>query len=381
MRPERYLILSSMTLLIAIGSVAVFSSTLIVPGSEDVSLLATQRHLAWIAIGVAACLAANAVGVRRLEKWHKQIGWATLGILVLVLIPGVGSRINGAQRWIRPFGGFGFQPSELAKIGLLIYVSASISALQGNLNNFRRGVLPILGLVGTCVGLVLVEPDVGTAMFLGGLCLSLFLISGVELKRFLPVMAIAGVLLVVVAVAKFDHVQHRLNTWLNPTADQQGKGYQIHQAKIAFGSGGLLGDGIGAGTQKLFYLPAKSTDFILAIIGEEMGFFGVALVIGLFIAFIFGGMKLCLRCPDLYTCLLACGLTLMVGMQALANIAVVTGTVPTKGISLPFVSFGGSNMVISMLGVGLLYNIGGLLPGARDEDEEAYDEDDDLVVT
>jgi cell division protein FtsW len=309
-----------------------------------------KRQMAWAGIGLLAMVTAMRIplGFWRANGRALIAGAALLLVGVLLF----GAHINGARRWFR-LGGFSFQPSEFAKLAILCFVAGWLCDARDRLADFRRGFLPAAGAVGVVAALVLVEPDFGTALFLGTLGIALLIVGGVRMKH------LAFLLLPVVPVIAWT-----VSTRIEVIRDRfrflggvDGAHYQVKQGLVALGSGGLLGRGLGAGTAKLYFLPEGSSDFILPVIGEELGFAGTLLVILLYAAFVRAGARICLRCidRDRFAFFMALGVTLWVGLQAAINIAVTTACAPTKGIALPFVSLGGSGLVVLFAATGILY--------------------------
>ncbi len=294
------------------------------------------------------------------QLWSKA-DWPILGLililLTLVLIPGIGTAYYGARRWFR-FGGIGFQPSEIAKLGLIIFLASFISKDTHRIKYFTSGLLPVILAIGLTCGLVILEPDIGTACFIALLSTIILVVGGIKLWHLAPIAAGVLPLTAYFVIHKLAYVQQRLAVFFNPALYlDSAAGYQIKQSLIGLGAGGFWGSGLGASKQKLFFLPQQQTDFICAIIGEELGFIGILGVLFLFGLFLWQARKVVLRAPDLFGSLLALGITLMIILQALINIGVVTASLPTKGIALPFISFGGSSLCTLMLGVGILLNI------------------------
>jgi cell division protein FtsW len=309
-----------------------------------------KRQLAWAGIGLVSMVTAMRIP---LTFWRDH-GRALLAGAALLLL-GVllfGSHINGARRWFR-IASFSFQPSEFAKLAVLCFVSGWLCDARTRLSDFRRGFLPAASAVGVVSALVLVEPDFGTALFLGTLGVALLIVGGVRMKHLallaLPVVpAIAWTV-----VTRIDVIRDRFRF----LAGADGAHYQVKQGLVALGSGGFLGRGLGAGTAKLYFLPEGSSDFILPVIGEELGFVGTLLVVLLYAAFVRAGARVCLQCidRDRFAFFMSLGVTLWVGLQAAINIAVTTACAPTKGIALPFVSLGGSGLVMLFVATGILY--------------------------
>src|SRR3989339_234344 len=277
-------------------------------------------------------------------------------LLMLVLIPGIGHVAGGARRWLR-IGPIGFQPSEIAKIVLIIFIAAFVNRYPDQVKSFKKGFIPLSLVIGFTLLLTIIEPDIGTSVFIALITGILLIIGGIRVTYILPIGLIVGAVVFAIVAACYPHIQTRLSVFLHPMADSAGKGYQINQAQIALGSGGITGHGLGLSYQKLFYLPQQHTDFILSIIGEELGFIGAMFVLLLFFGLMWYGKKISEDTEDGFGSLLAIGITLMITIQAVINIAVVTALVPTKGISLPFISYGGSGLLVFMFSIGILVNI------------------------
>jgi cell division protein FtsW len=291
--------------------------------------------------------------------FYRRLAYFFLGssliLLALLFVPGFGVKVGGAQRWFR-LGSISMQPSEVAKLSLAIFVAYSMSKNAESMRAFSHGFLPHLAVAAIFMTLILLQPDLGTAIIIGVWMLTLLFIGGVNVAQlFLLLGLISPVIFYLIS-----HTAYRLNRWwafLNPWEDPQGFGFQIIHSFLAFGSGGLLGVGIGNSKQKLFYLPEPHTDFILAIIAEEIGFIGVSILLILFAVVVARGIKIALDAPELFGTYLAMGISCMLGLQVLVNMGVVMALLPTKGLTLPFISYGGSSLVISLLGVGILMNI------------------------
>ncbi|HBO83687.1 MAG: cell division protein FtsW [Deltaproteobacteria bacterium GWC2_42_11] len=276
-------------------------------------------------------------------------------MLILVLMPGIGHTVGGARRWLK-IGSFTFQPSEFAKLSVIIYLAYSLSKKKEKVKIFSIGFLPHIVVTGAVMLLVLMERDFGTTMSLGAIALIMMFAAGVRISHIMSIFA-AAIPFVYIIVTKKGYMMDRIMVFLNPWEDPAGKGFQIIQSFLAFGAGGVWGTGLGEGKQKLFYLPEAHTDFIFSVIGEELGLIGIGAIIFLYLVFLISGIRISLRAPDLYGTYLAIGLTLLVSLQAVVNMAVVTGLLPTKGLTLPFISYGGTSLLVNMIGVGMLLNI------------------------
>jgi cell division protein FtsW len=272
-----------------------------------------------------------------------------------VLVPPIGQAINGTRRWIR-LGPVSFQPVELAKLALVVYLAAFLAKKRGELNDFRTGALPPLLVGGFMAGLVLLQPDLGNCMTLIVLTFGLLYLAGSPIKH-LALVAAPALPLIVLAIWMAPYRMRRITAFVDPWADPRGSGFQIIQSWLALGNGGVLGQGIGASRQKLFYLPEAHTDFIFAVLGEELGFVGAVAIVAVFAVLVWRGLRVGLRAPDAFGAHLALGVTLLLATQTLVNLGVVTGLLPTKGLPLPFISFGGSALLMTMLATGILLNI------------------------
>jgi cell division protein FtsW len=276
-------------------------------------------------------------------------------ILIMVLIPGIGVARGGARRWI-PFPGFAFQPSELAKLSIVVYLAHSMAKKEELIRTFSVGVLPHLMVGGVFAGLLLLEPDFGTALILTMLLYFMLFVGGVRVSHLLATALMALPVLAYVMMTA-EYRLRRLMTFVDPWSDATGAGFHIIQSLIAFGSGQLLGRGLGESRQKLFYLPEAHTDFIYSVIGEELGLIGALAVLALFGVILVRGLRLTAKIEDPFDQYLAFGLTVLLGLQALIHMGVVMGLMPTKGLVLPFISYGGSAMVINLMEAGILLGL------------------------
>ena len=276
-------------------------------------------------------------------------------ILVMVLIPGLGVNRGGARRWIM-FPGFAFQPSELAKLSIVFYLAHSMAKKADMIRTFSVGVLPHLIISGVFAGLLLLEPDFGTALILTMMLYFMLFIGGVRVSHLLSTALLAlPVLAYVMMTAQYR--LRRLMTFLDPWSDATGSGFHVIQSLIAFGSGQLFGRGLGESRQKLFYLPEAHTDFVYSVVGEELGLLGALAVLALFGVIIVRGLRLTAKIEEPFDHYLAFGLTVLLGLQALIHMGVVMGLMPTKGLVLPFISYGGSAMVVNLMEAGILLGL------------------------
>lgn len=351
-----YVIFFAIVGLLGFGIVMVYSASAVSAYvNYNDSYYFLKRQMIWATLGVLAMLLTMNIEYHAWRIWAKPIMIVTLILLVLVLIPGLGKVVNGARRWLG-FGSLYLQPSEIAKLCMVIFTANSLAKSQDKIGNFIKGVVPQLAMLLVVFGLILKEPDLGTALVIGGTVFILLFAAGAKLSHLFSLGA-AGVVGIIAAIIAEPYRLKRLLAFSDPWADPLNSGYHIIQSLYAIGSGGLFGVGLGRSREKFLYLPEPHTDFIFAILGEELGFIGTATVIILFFLFAWRGFKIAISAPDIYGSLLAGGITSMIVLQALMNIAVVTASMPVTGIPLPFLSFGGSALVFTMAGVGILLNV------------------------
>jgi cell division protein FtsW len=276
-------------------------------------------------------------------------------LLVMVLVPSLGVAVKGARRWLR-WGPISVQPAEMVKLVAVIYMAAYLTKKGDKITSLRDGLLPALIVIGLLSGLVLLEPDLGTVVVLGLVTVGMCFLAGARIFHLLA-LGLCAIPVVLVLVLGSSYRRQRLMTFLAPWKDASDAGFQITQSFLAFGSGGPFGVGLGEGKQKLYFLPEAHTDFVLALVGEELGLIGTATVTLLFAFFVWRGFQIAARARVPFGRYLGMGITLLIGGQALVNAAVVTGLLPTKGLTLPFISYGGSSLVVSLIGVGILLSI------------------------
>jgi len=350
------IILISVLLLIGIGLVAVYSaSSILAEARFGDHYFYLKRQAVFCLFGILLMIAAKNIDYLVYRKLvYVFLGLSVL-LLVLLLIPGLGFKVGGAQRWFR-FGFVSLQPSEAAKLSLAIFMAYSMSKNVDQMSTFFNGLFPHLLVGSIFVALILLQPDLGTAVIIGMWMLILLFIGGVHLGQLFVLLGVATPIVFYL----ISQSTYRLNRWwafLNPWEDPQGFGFQIIHSFLAFGSGGLFGVGLGNSKQKLFYLPEPHTDFVAAIIAEEAGFIGISILTILFALIVIRGIKIALKAPELFGTYLALAISCMLAVQVIVNMGVVMALLPTKGLTLPFISYGGSSLVVSLLGMGILMNI------------------------
>ncbi len=351
-----YMMLLAALCLTGLGLVMVFSSS---------SVLAEKRfgdpyyffmpQVMYVLLGLLFMLVVKNIPYQIYCKLAYVILALTVAALILVLIPGIGHKAGGAYRWLR-LGPFSVQPSEGAKLALVIYLSYSLASKQGNIKKFSYGIVPHLFFLGLLIILILAEPDLGTATMLAAIAAIMMFVAGVR-PAYLLSLGLAMLPVLYLLVMRNPYRLRRISAFLSPWDDPLDTGYHIIHSFLAFASGGLTGMGPGGGRQKLFYLPEPHTDFIFSVVGEELGFLGVFFVTVLFLLLIWRGIAVALDAYDLQGTYLALGLTLIIGLQAFMNMAVVVGLLPTKGLALPFISYGGSSMLVNFIALGIIMNV------------------------
>ena len=314
-----------------------------------------ERQLLWLAFGVVLLWAAAHVDYHRLRPLAWPLAGVTVVLMVVVLLPHFGIEVNGARRWLR-LGPMQMQPAELAKVASIIFMALWLERHRERIGSLEDGVVPFLALLGLVTLLVILERDLGTTMIVAGILLSQFLVAGGKKRHVLLLLLIVGLCLYVF-IRMEPYRLHRILAFVDPWSDPLNTGFQAIQSVVALGSGGVTGLGLGHSIQKYQWLPFAHTDFIFAIVGEETGLLGTTIVLALFGLFTYRGYRVALKAPDAFGSLLACGVTTWIAFQALINIAAVTVTLPTTGIPLPFISYGGSSLAITLLAVGILMNV------------------------
>ncbi len=351
-------------LLLLIGLIMVFSASGVMAEARyGDPMFFLKRQAAWIILGLVVL---HWVSRQDYEMWKSIMPLVlclTIGCLVLVLIPDVGSKTNGARRWLK-FAGLSFQPGELAKLTTVLYLASFLVRREEDMTSFTKGVLAPVIVVGMLAGLALLEPDMGTAVVLVSVLLGLLFLGGARIMHlFGLVLSLSP--LIYGLVMQSDYRRRRLMSFLDPWQDPNDAGFQLTQSFVALGNGGFAGVGLGEGRQKLFFLPEAHSDFVLALLGEELGFLGTGMLMVLFAILLVKGFQIAGRAPDAFGRHLASGVTLLLGIQVLINAGVVSGLLPTKGLTLPLVSYGGSSLIMSLIAIGILLNISRQDPARR----------------
>lgn len=366
-----YSIVVAMVLLVAFGVIMIYSSSMIVTVMEFDPPRPTHyfffKQLQWLAIGTIAFLFAMLMPYKIYERLMKPIMVISLILLIAVLL--VGSVYNFGQRWIS-IGGFTIQPSEIAKIGLIIYLAAIFSRKQGYIEDFRKAVIPPLIVISLFFFLVAKQPDLGTAIIILGISGVMIICSGMKGKHLFSLigLCIIAVSLIATSLSVFlsEEQLSRITGAYDPFSDPEDSGYHLINSYIAMASGGILGRGLGNSIQKYGFLPEPYTDFIMAIVVEELGVFGTIFVIGLLAYIVFKGFMIGIRCKDTFGSLLAIGISSLVAIQAFVNLGAISGLLPITGAPLPFISYGGSFLVLVMFSMGILVNISAFLNMKRE---------------
>ena len=343
-------------ILILFGAVMIYSASSIWANYKfEDSFYYVKRQMIFIVLGIFLMITISKIDYNiYYEKSNKILGICII-LLILVLIPGIGSVRNGSRSWFG-IGSLGIQPSEAAKLGMIIFTSKYLTNSSKFLKSYKYGVFPILGVLFLLFGLIMLQPDLGTGMILVVSIISLLFIAGVNMKFFIGggILGVIGVIiLIVIAPYRMD----RITSFINPWNDPLGTGFQIIQSLYAIGPGGLLGRGYLNSIQKQFYLPEPQTDFIFSIIAEEFGMVGTIFVVFMFSFIIHRGIKVALKTKDSFAKYLAFGMSFQLAFQALMNLMVVIGMIPVTGVTLPFLSYGGSSLLITLCSMGIILNI------------------------
>jgi len=352
---DRSLVLLTVLLMVT-GVVMIYSASAVLAGRQyGDSLFFFKRQMLWAVVGLVAMTVASHVPYEFWNRMALPLVLGTVVLLGLVLIPGIGIELNGSRRWFR-LGPLTLQPSEAARLCAVIYLARYLMKKRNRLDEFFRDFLPPMIVIGVLLALIMGESDLGTAAVLG-LVAGLMLFIGGARWRHLWLMGLLAAPVLYAMIMKIGYRRQRWMAFLDPWRDPTDTGFQMIQSFLALGGGGPVGMGLGEGRQKLFFLPYPHTDFIFAVIGEELGLLGTLSVLVLFGMLAWRGLSISLRAPDPFGRHLAFGLTMMIIVQAMVNMAVVTGLLPTKGLTLPFLSYGGSSLVANLAAVGILWNI------------------------
>ncbi|MNM14765.1 Lipid II flippase FtsW [compost metagenome] len=355
-------------LLVGFGLIMVFSSSSSLFFKND-ALYFLKRQIIWVFLGCFVMFTVMNIPYSRFKKWYGPLFLITL---VLLLFVASADRINGASSWLN-IAGLGIQPTELAKLSIILYLSALISKKGERLRDLRSGYIPVMVIVGVVAGLIMLQPDLGSCLILVATSGLVIFAGGASLKHILASIGLVilgfglvfGGKMAIDSIsshpqqvqAEQDYRKGRIQAFIDPFTVADGAGYNIIQSLTALGEGGVGGAGIGKGVQKLYYLPYPYTDFIFAVIGEELGFVGTLLFLLVYLYFIWRGVLVALRCKDSFGTLVGIGIMGMIAIQAFVNIGGVTNTIPLTGVTLPFISYGGSSLLVTMLSMGILLNI------------------------
>lgn len=351
-----FLLISVLFTLLALGLIMVYSASAVWADYRfDDSFYFAKRQMLFALVGIIGMFIVMNIDYLTWRKWAKIILIICFILLIAVLIPGIGTVRNGSRSWIG-VGAFSIQPSEFMKLAMIIFLAKFLSENQRKITSFKNGLLPSLSLVFIAFGLIMLQPDLGTGAVLVGTCMLMIFISGARILHFimLGLLGLAGLAGLILAA---PYRMQRIIAFIDPWQDPLGAGFQIIQSLYAIGPGGLFGLGLGQSRQKFFYLPEPQTDFIFAIVAEELGFIGGSFVLVLFALLFWRGLRIALYAPDLYGTFLATGIISMIAIQVIINIGVVIGLLPVTGITLPFFSYGGSSLTLILTAMGVLLNI------------------------
>lgn len=353
-----YILITAVALLLALGAQMVYSASVVIAHNEfgDETYFFT-RQLLWIGVGSVMMIVAASIDYHRWQKVSLLLLLVAVVALILVLVPGLGLMLSGSSRWLKLGPLPSFQPSEFAKVAVVIYMADWLARKGRDIARLTHGSIPFLIILGLVAGLVILEPDMGTAVIVCAVAFSVFFVAGANLWHLVLGFVPGGLAVAWVATHAAQYRAERFAGFLDPSADPLGKGWQAMQTFIALGSGGLTGVGLGMSRQKAYYLPNAHTDSILAIIGEELGLVGTMTVVLLLVIIGWRGLKIALQAPDPFGRLLALGLISKILWQAIINIGAVTSSLPYTGVTLPFVSFGGNSLCMTMAAVGLLLSV------------------------
>lgn len=351
-----YPLLVSVLLLLSVGVMLVYSSSAILSLEKfNDSYYYLKKEIIFAAIGLILLYITRHFDYHRYWNWVYPLLGVTLFLVCLIFVPGLGKKAGGAMRWLK-IGGFAFQPSEMVKFSVILFMAYTLAKKKEKIQEFSVGFLPAIMISFFFVGLILLQKDLGTAVTIALVVMILLFVGGAKLK-YIGLGLLCSFPALYFLIFSVDYRRKRILAFLDPWEHKADIGFQIIQSYVAFNSGGLWGKGLGEGQQKLFYLPAAHTDFIFSVVGEELGLIGVLGVMILFCFLMVRGFKIAFRAPDLFGTYLAIGITSLITCQALINFGVVLGLLPTKGIPLPFISHGGTSLLVMMAFTGILLNI------------------------
>ncbi|HUA08122.1 MAG TPA: putative lipid II flippase FtsW [Candidatus Acidoferrales bacterium] len=355
--PPDTLLFFSIASLVAIGLVMVFSASSAVALLEhhDVAYYA-KRQIVWLVVGLAIAYGAYRIDYHQLKRAAPYVLIFSLLALFAALVPHVGFSVNGARRWIGA-SSLSFQPSEFAKLALVIYLAAMLASRGERIVSLVRGLFPLCIPVAVMAVLILKEPDMGTASLIVMIAFTMFFAAGARVTHLIAIL-LATTPAVLIELLANPYQRSRVLAFINPWADAQNYGFHIVQSLLALGSGGIFGAGLGGSRAKFFYLPEQYTDFIFSVLGEELGLIGTLAVVILFIVFGYRAIKIAIAAPDRFGFFLAIGCMAIIVIQAFVNIGVVTSSWPVTGVPLPFISFGGSSLIVNLVAVALIANVG-----------------------
>ena len=354
--PIDFTLIITILLLLSIGLIMLLSASSPSALSESGNSYSYfSKQLIFAILGIIAMMIISKIDYRFYQKFYKHAWWISLILLALVLI--AGRTINGAKRWIYFTETLSIQPSELVKMLMIIFYAGILVKNRDELNKYGKGFIKHILMLAPIIGLLLLEPHFSASIVIIGICSIMMIIAGCKFWHFLATGLAVGVPAIVALVVFSPYRLQRVVTFLDPWKDATGDGWQVIQSLYAIGSGGLFGAGLGESKQKFLYIPEPHNDFIFSILGEELGFIGCAIVLILFAVFIWRGVLIAMKAPDMFGSLLAIGITALVGIQVIINVAVVTSSMPETGMPLPFFSYGGTALFILLCEMGVLLNI------------------------
>jgi cell division protein FtsW len=351
-----FLIFITVLILLLFGTIMVFSST--APSAYNLNgdtYHFIKKQIIFVIIGLFGMFFMMNYDYKKLAKMSPKILLISILLLIAVAIPGIGTKLNGARRWLI-YGPINFQPSEMAKIGIILFVAYTISRRRAYMDNFIKGVLPILGVLGGVAALIMIEPHFSATLIICSVVFIMLFCGGARVSHFL-MMGVPIIPLGIIMIITEPYRLKRLVAFLDPWSDVKGGGWQIIQSLLAIGSGGIFGRGLGRSLQKFLYIPEPYNDFIFAVLSEELGFLGVIFVLLLFTIFVWRGVKVAMNAQDTFGSMVAIGITTLIAVQVVVNIMVVTSSMPVTGMPLPFFSYGGTSLVFLLSAVGILLNI------------------------